>query len=246
MHDCQKYRETLLEEVFSPAASAPDGLPDCEACVAFYQDATALANILQSEGPPEQPEAYWPYFEDCLRGRLRQERPGRRPAQRLTLTPGRMVWAASLAAAAGAGFFLLQASPPAPGGEALPEQTVNVRLIDDHISGLDRGTIDYLERSELFLRSFVKIEPNDVEDLEVARARARLQLAGLRQRREAAADFVPVRAVLENYESVLRDIHNLRETSYQLDLEAIQERIVRNGLIANMKAYQPQFVASDD
>ena len=44
---------------------------------------------------------------------------------------------------------------------------------------------------------------------------------------------------MDTYETVLRDIRNLDEHSVAEDIPDIQRRIQKNGLIANMKAYQP-------
>jgi hypothetical protein len=113
--------------------------------------------------------------------------------------------------------------------------------VDDHIAGLDSGTVAFIGQSELFLRDFTKIEPSDRVDLEDARSRARAQLSGIEDRRQAAATFPPVQSMLDEYERVLRDIKNVDEASGDEVVE-IQSRISRNGLIANMKVYQPRVV----
>jgi hypothetical protein len=46
-----------------------------------------------------------------------------------------------------------------------------------------------------------------------------------------------VRITLDQYENVLREIKNLSSSQ---ELTDVQTRILSNGLIANMKAYQPQ------
>ena len=45
---------------------------------------------------------------------------------------------------------------------------------------------------------------------------------------------------MEKYETVLRDLRNIDERSAGEDITDIQNRIQRNGLIANMKAFQPK------
>jgi hypothetical protein len=45
---------------------------------------------------------------------------------------------------------------------------------------------------------------------------------------------------METYETVLRDLRNVDERSVDEDISDIQKRIQKNGLIANMKAFQPR------
>jgi hypothetical protein len=45
---------------------------------------------------------------------------------------------------------------------------------------------------------------------------------------------------MDTYETVLRDIRNVDEKSAADDMPDIQNRIQRNGLIANIKAFQPR------
>jgi hypothetical protein len=119
----------------------------------------------------------------------------------------------------------------------------SIQIEDDSIHGVDPGTVEFLGQSEMFLRNFVKIEPTDFAELEDARSRARLQLAGLNQRKDAVANVLPVHAVLDDYETILRDIENLDQSSVE-DIADVQGRIERNGLIASMKAYQPRLIFS--
>ena len=110
----------------------------------------------------------------------------------------------------------------------------------EHTVPLDPVTVDFLEESELLLRNVMKIAPNDVEDLAQAKRVASEQLAGLGQRKEAAADVPPVLDVMETYETVLRDLRNVDERTAGEDISDLQKRIQKNGLIANMKTFQPK------
>jgi hypothetical protein len=110
----------------------------------------------------------------------------------------------------------------------------------EHTFPLDPVTIDFLEESELLLRNVMKIQSSDIEDLADAKKVARAQLAGLEQRKEAAAYVPPVVDVMDTYETVLRDLRNVDERSAEEDITDIQKRIQNNGLIANMKAFQPR------
>ena len=121
-------------------------------------------------------------------------------------------------------------------GVAVPgPQTVYV----DHGVPLDPVTVDFLEESELLLRNVMKIRPTDVDDLADAKQVAGGQLVDIAQRKEAAADVPPVVDAIETYETILRDLRNLDERSAAEDIADIQSRIQKNGLIANMKAFQP-------
>jgi hypothetical protein len=123
-------------------------------------------------------------------------------------------------------------------------QNERIEYLNDHIEGLDPMVVMFLEQSEMFLRSFTKIEPADIEDLADAYNRADQGLEEITEQKMLAGDFVPVRITLDEYESVLREIRNLdsAEDLSAEDLEDIKRRIRRNGLIANLKAYQPHAV----
>jgi len=105
---------------------------------------------------------------------------------------------------------------------------------------LDPVTVDFLEESELLLRNVMKMTPQDTDDLADAKRVASEQLAELGQRKEAAADIPPVVGVMETYETILRDLRNVDERSADEDIGDIRKRIQQNGLIANMKAFQPR------
>ena len=112
-----------------------------------------------------------------------------------------------------------------------------IKIVEDHIQGLDPMVVAFLERSELFLRNFTKIEPSYMEDLDDSRDRAKQSLMEIGEKKKLAGNFAPVRITLDEYENVLREIKNLDSSEELTDL---QTRILASGLIANMKAYQPQ------
>jgi len=109
----------------------------------------------------------------------------------------------------------------------------------DHSVSLDPVTVDFLEESELLLRNLMKITPNDTDDLADTMRVANGQLADIQQRKDAAADVPPVVDVIDTYETILRDIRNLDGRNAAEDIADIQSRIRKNGLIANIKAFQP-------
>ena len=148
-------------------------------------------------------------------------------------------WIAAFATAASVAVALIWGSLLIPTPSQHDSTLANLVVETDHIEGLDRGVVDFLAQSELLVRDFTKIEPSYKEDIADVRERASRSLASLGQQKGAAADFTPVRITLDEYESVLRDIKNLRTPE---DIADIQMRIRRNGLIANLKAYQPRVV----
>jgi hypothetical protein len=104
-------------------------------------------------------------------------------------------------------------------------------------------TAEYLQQSELLLRSVMKLKPNSVEDLEDARRIALHQLVALDQRKEAVAEVKPLVTVMNKYETVLRDIRNLDARPHADDITDIKNRIAKNGLISNLTAFQPRPIA---
>ena len=219
MHDCQKYREDWL------AGTGVDPV-ECEDCRRFCEEADAivLATVVGAPPIPEFPEEYWTRLEDRLHLRLIQENASRTAA-------AYWKWSAFAAAAAivvAVAWGTIRPTPPVE---------PKIEFVNDHIQGLDPMVVAYLERSELFLRNFTKIEPSYVDDLEDSRAHAKQSLMEIGEEQDLAGNFAPVRITLDQYENVLREIKNLESSDELADL---QTRIRSNGLIANMKAYQPQ------
>ena len=116
---------------------------------------------------------------------------------------------------------------------------VRISFDDNHFEGLDRRVVAFLRQSELDLRNFTKIDPSFTEEIEDARNRASRSLEKITEQKKATGDFAPVQITLNEYESILREIKNLDSAE---DIADIQMRIRRNGLIANLKAYQPRVI----
>jgi hypothetical protein len=226
MHDCQRFREDWIGGSMGDPA-------DCDECRQFCEEADAVMVALDASASRSEPlEEYWAGFDNRLRRRLIDEN-ALMTRQRAWWMP----WAPALASAAviviavAAGGFFRNSGPT--------ESGVVVRVEDNHIEDLDPGVVRYLSQAELDLRNFTKIEPSYAEEIKDARARASRSLASIDERKNAAGDFAPVRMTLDEYESVLREIKNLDSPE---DIEDVQMRIRRNGLIAKMKAYQPRVV----
>jgi len=228
MHDCQKFRE---EWISGCGAGEETG---CDECRLFCEDASAILAALRCSNPvPEGSAPYWEWFGTRLRARLVQDNAV------ADLRAARYRWLASFATAASIAVALTWGSLRIPTPNEHAGSAGAIALETDHIQGLDRGVVDFLAQSELLVRDFTKINPSYKEDVADARERASRSLISLSHQKRAAADFDPVRITLDEYESVLREIKNLDSPD---DVADIQMRIRRNGLIANLKAYQPRVV----
>jgi hypothetical protein len=243
MHDCRKFRERVIGagEAQVRSATAAEG---CPGCGRFLAETLAVYRALDSgdfgaPGPaiPDAEEA-WRRFETGFRRRLAQE-----PAPRFRPLAGwiefspqlrRLKWPA-FAAAAACLALIFAVGPFRPDGGAPPTADV----VESPLP-LDPRTVEFLGRSEMFLRTFAKIDPADTADIRDARERARTQVAALARSKAGAAAVPPVWTALEDYESVLREIKNLDDASADADVRDIQARIARWGLIATMKGYQPR------
>jgi hypothetical protein len=234
MHDCQRYREDWL-------AGKEEGQVDCGDCRSFCEDANAIliATVVGAPPLPDVTDEYWNGFENRLRKSLVRENAARSLRAYWKWAPV----AAGAAIAAVVTWGSIRPAPPAPPAppQITTQQTAapQIEVVDDHIQGLDPMVVAYLERSELFLRTYTKIEPSDKEDLDDSRALAKQSLMEIGEQKKLAGNFAPVRITLDQYENVLREIKNLNSTQ---ELTDVQTRILSHGLIANMKAYQPQVI----
>lgn len=236
MHDCQRFREDWIAASADAAAEeAAQEVMDCQECQNFCEEATIILQATEAQPVPEFAEAYWDRYDDRLRVHLFLENASRRR---------QFYWKWSTITAAAAAIVLVLAwggmrvaTPPVETATAEPE----IEFVDAHIRGLNPAVVAFLGQSELFLRNFTKIDPSYSykEDLQEAQARAKQGLAKIEEQKMRAGDFAPVRIALDEYESVLRDIKNLDSDSAE-DVVDIQSLIRHSGLIASMKAYQPQ------
>jgi hypothetical protein len=228
MHDCQRFREDWV-------AGEADDFGDCGECRGFCEEAQLILQATNgaAQPVPEFSGFYWNRFEGRMRENLVHEN---------TAQTDRVYWkwsAFAAAAAAVAGVVTWGGMRVTQPVVDYVKQAPQIEYVDDHIEGLNPTVVAFLEESELFLRNFSHIEPTHQEDLQDAQAHAKQGLAEIAQQRVRAADFEPVGIALDEYENVLREIKNLDTPE---ELAEIQARIRSNGLIANMRAYQPQVV----
>jgi hypothetical protein len=254
MHYCEEFRERITEHIIDheDVAASPEfhhELLSCCGCLDFYQQSREILNLLDDVELTISPRQ-WSSITHRLNAHILNAGPkplarpvsaARDPRPMVTLrfrlvpTPAFLALSAALLAIT-IGLARLPAPATTTGNAAPPAQAVYV----EHAVPLDPVTVDFLEQSELLLRNVMKIAPSDVDGLAEAKTAARQQLAELEQRKEAAANVPPVVDVMETYETVLRDLRNLNEHTVEEDISDIQRRIQRNGLIANMKAFQPR------
>jgi len=224
MHDCQRFREDWV------AGLAKD-FGDCKECLSFCDEAQFILLAANAKPIPELSEAFWDRYDDRLRDKLEDASRSYRFYWK---------WAATAAAAAVIAVVMtwggMRNSQPTPEDA---KATPRIELVDDHIKGLNPTIVPFLAQSELFLRNFTKIDPSYKEDLQDAQTRAKRGLAEIKTQKLRAADFGPVRIALDEYESVLRDIKNVDSAD---DVAEIQAVIRNSGLIASMRAYQPQIM----
>ena len=227
MHDCQRFREDWI-------AGLTEDFGDCESCRNFCEDSRLILQSIEgaSQPVPELSEIYWDRFDDRLRSGLVMENTTRRH---------RLYWRWSMATAAAAMALVItwSAMPTSQPVQNTAQAAPHIEFTEDHIKGLNPTVVDFLGQSELFLRTFTKIDPSFEEDLQDAQSRAKDGLAEIGTQKLRAADFVPVRIALDEYERLLREIKNADSPT---DIADIQSRIEKSGLIANMKAYQPHSI----
>jgi hypothetical protein len=260
MHNCEQFRERITEHIIdrenvAAMAEFHRELSTCVSCSEFCAESQELMEAL-SEIDLSISESQWTGIQQRLNAHILasadganganvvagfspRRRPGeivetRAKARDYIRIPLGLATAALLVISVGLGRLAPPvAQAPAP---AAPAQTV----YEEQTVPLDPVTVDFLEQSELLLRNVMKIEATDKEDIEDAKQVASEHLAELPQRKQAAAEVPPVVDVMQTYETVLRDIRNVDERSAKDDINDIQQRIQRNGLIATMKTFQPR------
>jgi len=248
MHVCEDFREKIADQIIDRHDLADVELKRellvCSACAVFYGESRDLMEAI-SEVHFDIAEEQWDAMADRMRIRILEEPPARSPIlwfQRRGLVAA----VAGLAAMLLVTFGVYRVSTPLVSeraGESRPEvNTPPVEVVTSNVA-LDPVTVQFLEQSELLLRSVMKLQPAAVDDLQEAQAQADRQLVALDQRKEAASEIPPVVNMMDKYEMILREIRKLNGQTGAEDITDIQHRIEKNGLIADMKAFQPKVIA---
>jgi hypothetical protein len=263
MHNCEEFRERITEliidrEDVAKKAEFQSELLMCSSCSEFYVQSRELIEALDGIDLTIS-DKQWNGIEHRLHARILNVganlgaglrgpraaeaafRPLRRlkPAATATSTMGSIIPLLATAALLLITIGLGRLPSPVVGVQQTAAPAAQAVYIE-HSVPLDPVTVGFLEESELLLRNVMKMAPSDVEDLADAKKAASEQLAELSQRKEAAAEVPPVVGVMETYETILRDLRNVDIRSADEDIGDIQKRIQQNGLIANMKAFQPR------
>jgi len=267
MHNCEEFRERITEliidrEEVARKAEFQSELLTCSSCSEFYVQSRELIEALDGIDLTMS-DKQWNGIEQRLHARILNVGANldanvdagfsRSRAARAAFWPLRRLNPAATATS------MMQSIVPLLATAALLLITIGLGRLPSPIVGLqqtaappaqavyveqsvplDPVTVGFLEESELLLRNVMKMAPSDVEDLADAKKAASEQLAGLDQRKEAAAEVPPVVGMMETYETILRDLRNVDIRSADEDIGDIQKRIQQNGLIANMKAFQPR------
>jgi len=235
MHNCEEFRETIAEHITGGEDLTVDPrfqheLLICPDCAEFYADSCEMMAALSLV------DASVPVGAGFTRAfKFRQKEPSMifERGRKARAYGSVLQWASAAAALLLMSAGLLRIPRPI---SAPPAEATYV----EHPVSLDPVTVDFLQQSELLLRNVVKLAPKDTEDLADVKRKASEQLLAIEQRKDAAAELPPVRNVMDTYETVLRDIRNVGENSVADEMPDIQKRIQRNGLIANIKAFQPR------
>ena len=240
MHDCEEFRERITEHIIDQEDLAEHAdiqreLLRCRNCSDFCAESREMIEALSAVDLTVS-ERHWDAIQYRLRMRLVNTlAPRLRPphTKSLTFAP---VFAAAAMLLITVGLYRLATT--LVNMERLRAPAPRAAYVD-HSVPLDPVTVDFLEESELLLRNMMKITANDTDDLADTMRVANGQLADIEQRKDAAADVPPVVDVIDTYETILRDIRNLDGRNAAEDIADIQSRIRKNGLIANIKAFQP-------
>ena len=251
MHNCEGFRERITEHIIDREDLTADprfrsDLLICSDCCEFYLDSREMINALAAVDASVRDLDVSPF-------RFSRKRWGSLPVStavdaaagfspRLVPVQPRpkvrdyvpvLKWGSAVAAV----FLITMGLTRIP--QPFPNSPASATIVDQPFP-LDPVTVDFLQQSELLLRNVVKLTPNDTEDLADVKRMAGEQLLAIDQRKDAAAQVPPVLNVMDTYETVLRDIRNVDARNGMDDVQDIQSRIQRDGLIANIKAFQPR------
>ncbi len=247
MHVCDEFREKVTEQLLDRSAIDKDvqrELLVCNSCADFYAESKEMIDAFASVRF-DVSDAQFDLMADRLRVKIEEQAAQReRRNWRTWFTP----WAPAFAGALAlllitVGIYRFNApsqNTPSVAGPAV----ANSAAVEADPS-IDPVTMEFIEQSELLLRTVMKLKPTSVDDLKEAREIADRHLIALDQRKQAASGIQPVVEAMDKYETVLRDIRNVKQRSIADDLADIKNRIEKNGLIADMKAFQPRLTPVD-
>ena len=258
MHICEEFREKITDQIIDrhdiENIELQREMMICGSCADFYAESRDLMEAM-ADVHFDIAEEQWASMADRLQVRILEARPPVSPVSWFD-RPGLSGLTVRTFAPAMAGvlavllitFGIYRLSTPLVeqmAVQARPTVSTAPAAVDTSTDSLDPVTVQFLEQSELLLRSVMKLQSTAVDDLKDARETADRQLVALPQRKEAASEVPPVVNLMDKYELILRQIRNLKGQDTAEDITDIQNRIEKNGWIANMQALQPKVVAAD-
>src|SRR5262249_47590533 len=161
----------------------------------FYTESREMLDALSTVNF-EIPDAQWDAMADRMRVRIHEDYADRQPFWRRSFY---------LPAFAGAVAILLfvvalhRTSSDLQTGRLMPNTAVVPVVSNTDVAlepTVDPVTAEFLEESELLLRTVMKLKATSSEDLEDARRIARRQLVGLDQRKQAVSEVKPLVSVM--------------------------------------------------
>ena len=246
MHVCEDFREKITEQLLDRSAGEISvevrrELLVCNSCADFYTESKTMIEAFDSVDF-QVSDTRLELMNDRLRVKIYEDAGLlERRGWRSWFMPYVPAFAGALALLlVSAGVYRFNMSIPA----VTPLQNGIVALPAAN-AALDPVTMEFIEQSELLLRSVMKLKASSTDDLKEAKEMADRHLVALDQRKQAASGIEPVVEAMDKYETVLRDICNVDNRSLADDIADIQNRIQKNGLIADMKAFQPKLTPAD-
>jgi hypothetical protein len=248
MHVCDDFREKITEQLLDRSAVETSveirrELLVCNSCADFYRESKTMIEVFAGVDFKVS-DTRLELMNDRLREKIYQDSDRRQSrGWRSWFTPHVPAFAGALALLlVSVGLYRFNMStPPVPP----VHNAIGALPADNSDAVLDPVTMEFIEQSELLLRTVMKLKPSSTTDLKEAKQTADRHLVALDQRKQAAYGNEPVVEAMDRYENVLRDICNVDNRSLADDLADIKSRIEKNGLIADMKAFQPKLTPAD-
>jgi hypothetical protein len=254
MHVCEDFREKITEQIIDRRdldndAEVQRELLVCNSCADFYAESRDLIEAM-STVRFEVEDVQWEAMADRMRVKILEAHAAqarsswfeRLGISRWSLRP----YVPAFAGLAAMVLIVVSISRMTTSlileAPQVPTQPLvsHTQVIGDPNPTLDPVTVEFLEQSELLLRTVMNLPANSTDDLHDAQKAASRQLIGLDQRKEAAAEVPPAVKIMDKYELILRELKNIDMATAAEDLTDIRKRIEKNGLIAGIKALQPK------
>jgi hypothetical protein len=253
MHVCEDFREKITEQIIDRRdldndAEVQRELLICNSCADFYAESRDLIEAM-SAVRFDVADVQWEAMADRMRVKILEahaaqarsswlERFGISRWSLRPYVPAFAGLAAMILIVVGVSRMTTSLINEVP--YVSPPMVSATQVIGEPNPTLDPVTVEFLEQSELLLRTVMNLPANSTDDLQDAQKAASRQLIALDQRKEAAAEIEPAVKIMDKYELILRELKNIDTAFAAEDLTDIRKRIEKNGLIAGIKALQPK------